>query len=754
MTHFQDASSLLGDLNPKQREAVEHVQGPLLILAGAGSGKTRVITYRIAFLIEICGVSPENILAVTFTNKAADQMKDRVLGLLQGKHSAHPLICTFHSLCVRILRREIEALDYSREFAIYDEGDQENVMRSCLKEVGLEGKRITPRAVLSQISHAKNHGFSPQQYYAAASDPRKEQVAVLYDLYEKKLRVAQALDFDDLLLRTVELLARFPEVRERYNQRFHYLLVDEYQDTNLPQYQLIRHLTQLRQNLCVVGDEDQSIYRWRGADIQNILNFERDFPDTRLIKLEQNYRSTHVILDAASSVVSNNVHRKGKSLWTERRGGDPIVVCEAADAEQEAHYVVDRILALKKARADLHFAVLYRTNAQSRHLEEACRRFGLSYRILGGFSFYDRAEIKDILSYLKLALNTEDPISFERIVNTPPRGIGRSTVEALNIHAREMGWSVWKTMEYALQKRTLQPRSLAALEEFHTLIQTLREKLEVLDTPELIRWIVEASGYRRMLEEDGSEESMDRIQNLEELTNAAGDSLTRRESLRDFLDHAALVSDQDDFDESAVVSLLTMHSAKGLEFPVVFVVGLEEGLFPHNRSLLVQEELEEERRLFYVAMTRAQNQLYLSHSHMRRYYGAEASERSEPSRFLSEIPPSLVEIYSERGTHIKPRVSFGATTYNSVEQIRDYLNARHKKPFSGQNVRFNGSGTFRSRTKWKSKFPLGSQVKHPKFGIGTVLRNEGEGDDLKLTVSFPQYGLKKLVEKIADLEKV
>jgi ATP-dependent DNA helicase UvrD/PcrA len=746
--------SVFKDLNPDQRKAVELVDGPLLILAGAGSGKTRVITYRISHLIEGCGVRPENILAVTFTNKAADQMKDRVFQLLQGRHSGSPLICTFHSLCVRILRREIESLNYSRDFTIYDEADQESLMKACIKEVGLDSKAITARSVLAQVSYAKNQSISPEQYYARASDPRWEQVAILYELYEKKLKRANALDFDDLLLRTVELLDEFPEVRNRYNEKFQYILVDEYQDTNQSQYQIIRYLTKARQNLCVVGDEDQSIYRWRGADIQNILNFEQDYPNATLIKLEQNYRSTQVILDAAGAVVSNNVSRKGKSLWTERKEGERLGFFEAPDAEIEALFVANRMQVLRKNRGEAKYAVLYRTNAQSRPFEEAFRRLAIPYHMVGGFSFYDRAEIKDILSYLRFCMNTEDSISLERIINTPARGIGRTTWEGIGQLARDQAVSLWKAMGLLVERKTLSERSLNALTKFQGLIGEIQEKVEVRSLPDLIRFILDASGYRQMLQDENTDEARTRIENLNELMNAAADAAERGETLREFLDRAALVSDQDSFDEKAGVSLMTIHSAKGLEFPIVFVVGLEEGLFPHSRSMLTQEELEEERRLFYVAMTRAQNQLFLSRVRMRRFYGAESFDVTEPSRFLSEIPSSLQEDLSGMVPESRSRRVYEGPTFNTVEHVKQALRGRGMHTSRGESA---GPSSFSPLSKpggakWNSKFQLGSQVRHPKYGIGTVLRSEGEGDTLKLSVNFRRYGLKKLIEKFAGLE--
>ncbi len=745
---------LSADLNPEQRQAVQHTDGPLLLLAGAGSGKTRVITYRIAYLIEGLGVRPESILAVTFTNKAADQMRDRVHELLKESRSANPLICTFHSFCVRLLRREIGALGYTKDFVIYDETDQESVMKECLKEVGLDAKALTPRSVLSQVSYAKNHGISPSQLYQTATDPRREQFAILFDHYEKKLHRANALDFDDLLLRAVELLGDFPEVRARVNERFQHILVDEYQDTNQVQYRLIRHLTKTHHHLCVVGDEDQSIYRWRGADIQNILNFEQDYPDACLIKLERNYRSTQIILDAASAVVANNLARKGKTLWTDRKGGEQIGFYEAPESEGESVFVAQKTAELKEKNPDGRFAVLYRTNAQSRAFEEAFRRSGLSYHIVGGFSFYDRAEIKDVLAYLKFALNTHDSVSLRRIINTPPRGIGKSTLEALEHFAESEGVTLWQALETALERKAFPERNLAALGRFRTLVLSIQQKLERATLPEIIERIIEASGYRHLLEEEDSEESLSRLENLSELENAAAEAADRQESLQDFLDHTALVSDQDSFDPSAAVSLMTIHCAKGLEFSTVFVAGLEEGLFPHSRSLMTQEELEEERRLFYVAMTRAQDHLFLSRVRERRYYGAEFSDATEPSRFLEEIPAQLMNDLSRGAVAARKNRVYDGATYNTVDHIKALLKERGIDSSSRGRTRLSSShAPTPSPLKWKSRFQLGSLVRHPKYGVGTVLRSEGEGDNVKLSVQFPRYGLKKLIEKFAGLEK-
>jgi DNA helicase-2/ATP-dependent DNA helicase PcrA len=741
-------SRLLEPLNPPQREAVELTEGPLLILAGAGSGKTRVITYRIAHLIESRGVPPENILAVTFTNKAADQMKERVARLLTHNLETWPHISTFHSFCVRVLRRAIDRLGYSRDFSIYDEDDQARVVKACVQELGLSEQMVSPRGVLAQISYAKNRGVTPEELYRDAVDPTREKLASVFERYERKLRQANALDFDDLLLKTVELFYQAPKVCEAYNQRFRYVLVDEYQDTNRIQYQLIRQLTLAHQNLCAVGDEDQSIYRWRGADIENILSFEKDYPQTRIIRLEQNYRSTQVILDAATAVVSRNVARKGKTLWTDRAGGPHVGLFEAQDADEEALFVAGEIQgALTPGEGSI--GVLYRTNAQSRVLEEAMRRCGIDYRMVGGFSFYARAEIKDVLAYARLASNLRDSAAFLRVVNVPPRGIGDTTLDALEASARRAGIGLWEGLEQEVAAKLLPARSLKALESFQVLMRELVAERERLSMSEFFRNLLERTGYLAMLRAENSPEAESRIENLQELVNAAAEAEERGETLAEFLDHAALVSDTDDFDERARVTLMTLHSAKGLEFSTVFLVGLEEGLFPHKLSLDDDAALEEERRLCYVGMTRAQNRLVLAWARTRRSFAREAYEPSRPSRFLREVPPQLVESLSSTMVGSKPRTMW-ENAVNSVAGAERFLKERGRTPRAmarGTGLKLGAPP--RTSGRWK----LGSRVRHPKFGLGTVLECEGEGEDTKLTVSFPGYGKIKLVERYALLEK-
>jgi DNA helicase-2/ATP-dependent DNA helicase PcrA len=1018
---------IIDQLNPEQRAAVETTEGPLLILAGAGSGKTRVITSRIAWLIREKGVAPDSILAVTFTNKAASEMAARVERLISHSSLAKPLIATFHSFCVRILRRDIEALKVgsvglTRAFAIYDENDQQAIVKQVMKRMGLDTKQLTPRAVLGKISWAKNHMVDPQEYYLGSKDPNSERIAHIFKGYQAELAKNNALDFDDLLLEAVRLLKVSSEVRERYQRRYRYLLVDEYQDTNRPQYELMKLLAGEAKNVCAVGDEDQSIYSWRGADIRNILEFEKDFPNARIVRLEQNYRSTQVILEAAGAVVQNNLRRKGKKLWTDRQGGSLIGYYEAPDGENEALFIADRIQTfLRQANSSetqepggAHCAVLYRTNAQSRLVEEALRRYNIRYTMVGGFSFYERAEIRDLLAYLRLVRNPHDSMALQRVINSPTRGIGKTTLETLERLALETGVSTWEITARAIADRLIPTRALMALDSFRQLILDAQammdpdfagklaadvaasvESGEDADTgfdfgaatddaagadpavnfdfgessdgqiprldaasfspfattqsskrvrvpqvrgphgqvfvrgvedpslgpgiptqpnpdfdsdaeevaqdekgrgkafrapgdaatlPELIRFLIDRSGYIKALETEGSPESFSRIENLKELANAAHDAEARGETLAEFLDHAALASDTDQFDPEARVTLMTLHAAKGLEFPLVFLAGLEEGLFPHSRTLNNPDELEEERRLCYVGMTRAMNTLILTRAHYRRRYGNDAPEMSVPSRFLPEIPSQLIEnlggqspaavSWSTPGypnTYGNKSVAarrsgqsgdFGEKHYNYEDENQDaplasakggtasgaskglaarrdpskpfvasWMTASARPPAQGANsappspavhpksksaeapppeapaearsidniARFFGgkpgamgkpgslprpasslSGSSSSTDHRVPQIPhptdkdpsagapvpilgpgnaatglkKGQHVRHAKYGEGTILLREGDGEDAKLTVLFARHGMKKLMEKFANLQKM
>src|SRR5579863_2961981 len=637
---------LLDELNSGQHEAATTIEGPVLILAGAGTGKTRAITYRIAHLIEQ-GVPGSAILAVTFTNKAAGQMKERVRDLLVRKGLAFddPWIGTFHSFSAWLLRREAGRLGLPRDFKIYDADDQTAVVKLALEQINIKDPGEKVRGLLERISFAKNHGLTPAQ---VASDAAKRNDALgltaskVYEAYEKILRKSGALDFDDLLLRAVQVLKEFPEARAAWQSRFRYIHVDEYQDTNRVQYDLLRLLVSESRNLCVVGDEDQSIYRWRGADIGNILRFEEDYAGARVVRLEENYRSTQKILDAAAGVVANNSRRLGKNLRATRSSGDNLSFFEARDSRAEAEYVADRIRLLHEKDPAYHVAVLYRTNAQSRSFEEAMRGRGMRYRMLGGFSFYQRAEIKDALAYARLAIFPDDDIALLRVINTPPRGIGKTTVDSLSTLAVQHGVSLWGAIGKLLEP-SASGRAVAPLRDFRELIADLQQQAPAASPAELLQSILNRSGYLDMLLQRDSSEDTARADNLRELVNAMAEGAERGETLSDFLDRAALVSDADNFDEDALVTLLTLHSAKGLEFDHVFLSGMEEGIFPHSRSRNDDEELEEERRLCYVGMTRAKQTLTLTRAVYRRMYGSERLSASLPSRFLAEIPGELIE---------------------------------------------------------------------------------------------------------------
>jgi DNA helicase II / ATP-dependent DNA helicase PcrA len=772
----------LKGLNPQQREAVACTEGPLLILAGAGSGKTRVITHRIAYIVTARHVPPSAILAVTFTNKAAAEMRERVARLLSDVElSSAPHLSTFHSFCVRLLRRDGEPLaqirpGFTRRFSIYDDDDQLALIKSGYRHLGLDEKFMQYRAAQSRISHAKNTKQTPQDFYRDAKDPAAAKLAVIWDEYEKALHTANALDFDDLLLETVRLLYHDEATRALYNRRLSYIMVDEYQDTNRSQYELMRLLSETHGNVCVVGDEDQSIYSWRGADIQNILDFERDFPRARAIRLEQNYRSTKNILAAAGAVVANNTARKGKNLWTEADRGEMLGLYGGWDAENEGMFIAKTIERLLAENPADRVAVLYRTNSQSRQIEEALRRHNRKYLVVGGFSFYQRAEIKDAVAYLKLAMSSQDSVSLLRVINTPARGIGRTTIDQLDAFAREHELSLWDAVSRMIDQQLFPARAQSALVAFRTMIQELSLRMMSEPLPDAIRFMLDRSGYGKMLEQEGTPESEGRLENLAELVNAAAEAAERGETLGDFLDHAALVADADAVDEHAQVSLLTLHNAKGLEFPIVFLAGLEEGLFPHQRSMASAAALEEERRLCYVGMTRAQKRLYLTWAKFRRRFGGGEEERTVPSRFLSEAPEDLivnlgeddrvpqVDLQAERFQvrQSAQRNTFTGKTYNSMENISQFF-ADRGVPFPAQKTppvippqkAFPAATPARPPAAAPARKPArtGMTVEHPKYGVGTVLRREGDGEDAKITVSFPRYGLKKLVEKYAGLKR-
>ena len=681
----------LKGLNPQQQAAVSHVEGPLLLLAGAGSGKTRVITHRMAHLMQEHRVPGPCILAVTFTNKASEEMRTRVNNLIGSVGRDGPLVSTFHSFCVRLLRRDGASLaeirnGFTRQFTIYDDDDQVALIKSIFRGMNLDEKFMQYRAMTSWISHKKSRKETPEEVYGKSTDQKTTQLASIYEKYEGRLRQANALDFDDLLLETVRLLAHDANLRTQINRRFEFVMIDEYQDTNRSQYELMRLLTEAHKNICVVGDEDQSIYGWRGADIRNILDFERDFPNAAVIRLEQNYRSTKNILEAASAVVANNTERKGKWLWTESGAGEKIGRFEAFDGEQEALFIADTIDKLLTASPGDRVAVLYRTNFQSRQIEEALRRYNREYIVLGGFSFYQRAEVKDALAYLKAVISPQDSVSLLRIINTPARGIGKSTIEQIEQYGLEHELSVWSAIGRMIEENQFPGRAESALRIFSGLMEELGASASEGKVDDLLRQILERTGYARMLQSDNDPEAESRLGNLNELVNAASEAAERGETIAEFLDHAALVSDSDGLDERAPVSLLTLHNAKGLEFPIVFLAGMEEGLFPHVRSLDSKAAMEEERRLCYVGMTRSEKRLFLTSARYRRRFGGGQQEATIPSRFLREVPKALVQDlgqarqrapqYEARET-ARPNL-FTGKTYNSVDNIQQFFQDRNK----------------------------------------------------------------------------
>jgi DNA helicase-2/ATP-dependent DNA helicase PcrA len=698
-------------------------------------------------------------------------MRERVRSLVSTGPEGAPTVSTFHSFCVRLLRRDgapLAALrpSFTPRFTIYDDDDQIAVLKAVYRSVGLDDKFMQHRAALSRISHAKSHKQSPEDMARAATDPTTTRLATVYERYQARLHESNALDFDDLLLEAVRLLAHDDQTRQRLNRRYEFVMVDEYQDTNRSQYELMRLLTEDRKNICVVGDEDQSIYGWRGANIRNILDFERDFPGAITIRLEQNYRSTKTILEAASAVVAHNHERIGKWLWTEAGAGETVTLYESPDSENEALWIADTVEKHLSGQPQQRVAILYRTNSQSRQIEEALRRYGRKYIVVGGFSFYQRAEVKDILAYLKVLVSPQDSISLLRIINTPARGIGRTTIEQMEQYALARQLSLWTALERMLEEHAFPGRAEAALSAFHRMILELSSGVETRPIADTLASAIERTGYRKMLEEEGTEEARSRLGNLDELLNAAADASQRGEGLRDFLDHAALVSDADSADERVPVSLLTMHNAKGLEFPVVFIAGLEEGLFPHSRSLDSESAMEEERRLCYVGMTRAETKLYLSWARYRRRFGGGMPEVSLPSRFLKEVPANLIErvrgdqghvdLYAERYQvrESAQRNLYTGKTYNSVENIRQFFSEKGMPVPQGISnpLPVAASKPVAPPKQRSQKVGLGSTIEHAKYGRGTVLRLEGSGEDTKLTVSFPGYGLKKLIAKYAGIK--
>ncbi len=750
--------TLLNELNPEQRAAAETTEGPVLILAGAGTGKTRAITFRMAHLIA-SGVPAEAILAVTFTNKAAEEMRNRVSDLLlrAGVPPAQPWLSTFHSLCARLLRREAANAGLPRDFAIYDDEDQLAAVKLVMANLEIDDNTLAPRNVLSRISYAKNHGQSTEKIRSEAIDKDGRRVADIYAAYEQLLRQSNALDFDDLLIRTVKLLRDSAPVREKWQSRFQYIHVDEYQDTNRVQYELLRLLTSAKQNVCVVGDEDQSIYRWRGADVSILMSFSRDFPSARVIKLERNYRSTQQILDAAGAVVANNPERLGKSLSAHNGSGSNLKYFEGRDAHAEAEFVAGELERILGEDSSQTCAVEYRTNFQSRAFEEVFRRRGLRYKLVGGFSFYNRAEVKDALAYVRLAMHPEDDVSLLRVLNVPPRGIGKTTVDALQAAARADGSSLWAAIEKFVSGAAA-GRAVAPLRAFQELIAKLQEALATSEAPGFLRAVLDETGYMDMLRDRNTPDDVARIENLEELVRAVAEGIENGESFTDFLDAAALVSDADSFEGKPGVTLITLHSTKGLEFDHVFLTGMEEGISPHSRALNEEKGIEEERRLVYVGMTRARKSLTLTRAVYRRIFGNEQQLRASlPSRFLAEIPSELVE--TVRGS----MAEIGQTRRYEPDPEYSYSPEEFLRRVRGQSVppsaarRSAGSSAFTrpaARRGGDANPLLGRKVRHPNFGVGTIVGVEGDDEDRRLSVSFPGRGTKKFVERYAQLEQM
>ncbi len=737
---------LVKGLNPEQKKAVQTTEGPLLIMAGAGSGKTRVLTHRIAYLMKEKGVAPWSILAITFTNKAAREMRERI-GNLLGPDAENIWISTFHSMCVRILRRDIDRIGYSRTFSILDTTDQQSVIKQILKDLNIDSKKYDYRALLGAISSAKNELVNSEEYEKTAADYFSKVVSDVYKEYEKRLRKNQSLDFDDLIMKTILLFERVPETLEFYQRKFQYIHVDEYQDTNRAQYMLVKMLAARFRNLCVVGDSDQSIYRWRGADIANILSFEKDYSNANIIFLEQNYRSTKRILEAANEVIANNSNRKPKNLWTDNDEGNKIHYYQADNEQAEASFVVSKILDATrnngKKLSDV--AILYRTNAQSRVMEEFLLKSNLPYTIVGGVKFYDRKEIKDVLAYLRLISNPHDDISLRRIINVPKRGIGSTSLDKIADFAVMQDTSMFDAL-MNIDLIGLSPKITKAAREFCDLIQGYTNMQDYLSVTELVEEVLDKTGYNEMLKAEKSLEAQSRLENLEEFLSVTNNFEANNEdkSLVAFLTDLALVADIDQLDKDETpqegVTLMTLHSAKGLEFPIVFLLGLEEGVFPHSRSLMEEEEMEEERRLMYVGVTRAEQELFLTNAQMRTLFGR--TNCNPVSRFISEIPSSLlVDIREEERQKraASSPASRGTSTFSSRRAAVAAQPVKAPVQTGGNNLALG----------------VGDKVQHKKWGVGTVVSVKGEGEKKELDIAFPSpTGIKRLLAAFAPIEKV
>ncbi|AWP46977.1 DNA helicase PcrA [Levilactobacillus brevis] len=740
-------------MNDKQTEAVLQTEGPLLVLAGAGSGKTRVLTHRVAYLIEHNNVMPWRILAITFTNKAAKEMRERVIKLL-GPDGNDVWVSTFHALCVRILRRDADKLGYNRAFTIADPGEQRTLIKRVLQQQNLDIKKFDPRSVLGAISNAKNALQTPAMMREAAGNPFETTVATVYESYQRELQANQAMDFDDLIMLTIKLFNQDADVLGYYQDKFQYIHVDEYQDTNDAQYTLVNLLAKKHGNLCVVGDGDQSIYGWRGANMENILNFEHDYPDAHVTLLEQNYRSTKTILRAANDVIQRNVNRKKKDLWTDNAEGEPISYYRGQNENDEAHYVVAKI---QEEREQNHhdygdFAILYRTNAQSRVIEETLVKANIPYTMVGGHKFYDRKEIRDVLAYLTLVVNPADSMSLERIINEPKRGIGATSVEKLRDFAEMNDWTELEATQNISLATTLGARVRTAMEKFGLTLKHVQDRAATMSVSDMTSELLDQTGYMAALKASKNLEAETRIENIEEFLSVTqkfdddwdnADHDETEDRLVEFLADLALVSAQDDVEEEpAEVTLMTLHAAKGLEFPVIFLMGLEEGIFPLSRAMLEDDELEEERRLAYVGITRAQEKLYLTNAYSRMLYGRR--QTNPQSRFVTEIAPELLHLdYSETKSGLTPSrrdVPFARRTASAVA-----------KPYAGKTGRVSEpTGTGAGKVSWT----IGDKASHKKWGVGTVVKVNGTGEDAELDIAFPEQGIKRLLAAFAPIKRV
>lgn len=736
----QTKETLLNGLNQQQREAVMHTDGPLLIMAGAGSGKTRVLTHRIAYLLAEKDVSARNVLAITFTNKAAREMRERVKRLV-GPESEYMWVSTFHSMCVRILRRDIDRIGYNSNFTILDSSDQLSVVKQVLKNLNIDPKKMEPRAMLGQISAAKNELITPEEYNKRVGNFFERQVGQVYEAYQKMIVKNQSLDFDDLIMQTIHLFKRVPEVLEYYQRRFQYIHVDEYQDTNHAQYALVKMLASRYQNLCVVGDSDQSIYRWRGADIANILTFEKDYPTSRTIMLEQNYRSTKSILAAANHVIDNNTSRKPKKLWTENEDGKQIHYFQGATEQEEALFVTEKIQQLTREGeySPSDVAILYRTNAQSRAIEDTLVKSNMAYQMVGGTKFYERKEIKDIIAYLRLIANPNDDLSFERVVNVPKRGIGKTSVERLREYAALHDISFHEAVK-EVDFTGVSKKAANALAAFSSLIESLSQQQEFLTATDMVEAVLTRTGYETMLKNERSIEAQSRLENLEEFMTVTQDfeAASEDKTLVAFLTDLALIADIDQVDEEEIeaeakITLMTLHAAKGLEFPVVFLIGMEENVFPHSRSMFDEEEMEEERRLAYVGITRAEKELYLTHARMRTLFGR--TNMNPISRFINEIPEELIA-----GIEVANDAMFGRSTEPKLNR------AQSMKRKAQQMQKTSGA----ENETWSP----GDKANHKKWGVGTVVKVSGEGEAMELDIAFPApVGIKRVLAKFAPITK-